>query len=360
MIRTYKRKLNLSKEQSARIGSWIGACRVVYNLAKEIKDATYQATGKPISGFDLAKQLPELKKDVDWIKDVPSQSLQAAVERLETSYQNFFRNYKKGGGFPKFATKRNFRSILFKQATVDGHRVKLPKIGIIRMVKDNQIIGVPKTATIIKEPTGYFICIQCEDVPEKFNSENQTVGLDMGISHFCIDSNGRFIENPKHFARYERQLRIENRSLARKKKRSKSWKKQAEKLARLHHKIACVRKDFLHKESTRIAKENAVVYIEDLNVSGMSKNAHLAKHILDCGWSMFRTMLSYKTTLIAVSAAYTSQTCNVCGNTDRASRKSQPDFECTICGHQENADVNAAKNIKRKGIPQERQRKAVA
>lgn len=360
MIRTFKRKLILSKEQSNRIDSWIGACRVVYNLGMEIKNKAYRDKRLSVSKYDLMKQLPDLKKDLAWIKDVPSQSLQAALDRLETSYQNFFRNHKKGAGYPRFASKRKYRSILFKTVTVDEDLVTLPKIGSLRMFKDSSILGTPKTATIIKEPTGYFICIQCENVPQKFNSENQTIGLDMGIARFCVDSNGHYIENPKHFKKYESQLRIENRSLVRKKKGSASWKKQAQKLVRLHHKIACVRKDFLHKESTRIAKENSVVYMEDLNVAGMSRNGHLSKHILDCGWSMFRTMLSYKTTVITVSAAYTSQTCNNCGHTDKASRINQADFECTLCGHKENADVNAAKNIKRKGIPQERQRKAVA
>jgi putative transposase len=182
----------------------------------------------------------------------------------------------------------------------------------------------------------------------------------MGISQFYVDSNGGFMQNPKHFKKYERQLRIENRSLSRKKKRSGNWKKQAKKLARLHHKIANVRKDFLHKESTKIAKANRVVFMEDLNVKGMSMNPNLSKHILDCGWSIFRTMLSYKTKVIAVNPAYTSQTCSECGAVDKESWPSQETFDCTSCGHKDNADHNAAKNIKRKGIPLERQREEVS
>lgn len=360
MIRTYKRKLILSKEQSDRIGSWIGACRVVYNLGMEIRNKAWKDKRQSLSKYDLMKQLPALKEDVSWIADVPSQSLQAAIDRLDSSYQNFFRNYKKGGGYPRFASKRHYRSILFKQVKVDGQRVMLPKLGLIRMVKDSPVLGVPKTATIIKEPTGYFICIQCNDVPLKFNSENQTIGLDMGIAYFCVDSNGLFTENPKHFACYEKRLRIANRSLARKKRGSASWKKQLNRLARLHHKIACVRKDFLHKVSTHIAKANSLVYMEDLQVAGMSRNKHLSKQILDCGWSMFRTMLEYKTKVELVHPAFTSQTCSECNYVDKESRKSQAIFECTACGHKENADLNAAKNIMRKGIPQERQRKAVA
>lgn len=326
----------------------------------EIKNKSYKDKKLSVSKYDLMKQLPALKKEVDWIKDVPAQSLQASLDRLEISYMNFFRNFKKGGGYPKYASKKTYKSIQFKSVSVKDNIVVLPKIGSIKMFKDGSIIGSPKTASIIKDPTGYFICIQCDNVPIIFNSENQTIGLDMGITHFCIDSNGKFIENPRHFASYERRLRIENRSLSRKKKGSVSWKKQVQKLALLHHKISNVRKDFLHKESTKIAKQYSIVQMEDLNVAGMSKNGHLSKHILDCGWSMFRTMLAYKTSVIAVSAAYTSQTCSNCSKIDKASRKSQSVFDCTFCGHKENADINAAKNIKRKGIPQERQRKAVA
>jgi len=227
------------------------------------------------------------------------------------------------------------------------------------MRKDAEMTGIPKTAVIVKEPTGYFICIQCEVTHKKFESENQAIGLDMGLSHFCIDSTGNFIPNPKHFKKYEKQLRIENRTLSRKKKGSKRWKKQAKRLALLHHKIGNVRRDFLHKESTKIAKANSIVYMEDLNINGMTRNKHLSKQILDCGWGTFRTMLEYKTQVIRINPKYTSQTCNECGEKDKKSRISQAEFVCTSCGHVSNADVNAAKNILRKGIALNRQRETL-
>jgi putative transposase len=367
MIRTYKRKLILTKRQSNRIASWIGACRVLYNLGMEIKISAYKSTGKSVNSYSLINQLPELKKEYDWIKDVPAQTLQSSLERLENSYENFFRNFKKGGGYPKFATKRKYKSIIFKQNTqnrvaairVKNNKIRLPKIGFLKMFKDSEIKGDIKTVTIKIEPTGFFICIQCDNVPTKFDSENQTIGLDMGLSHFCVDSNGFFIENPKHFAKHERRLRIENRSLARKKKGSNSWNKQAKKLALLHHKIGNIRKDFLHKESTKIAKSNSMVYIENLNIKGMAKNGKLAKHILDAGWGIFGQMLSYKTKVEKVNAAYTSQQCNNCGHIAKENRKNQSKFECVICGHKVNADINASENIKSKGITLSRERSSV-
>lgn len=331
---------------------------MVYNMGLQIKNETYKAFGKPVSKYDLMKQLPDLK-DIDWIKDVPSQSLQSSLDRLEISFLNFFRNFKKGGGFPKFASKRNYKSILLKSVKVEGNFVFIPKIGRIKMFKDSEIKGTPKTATIIIEPTGFFICIQCDNVPIKFNSENQTIGLDMGLSHFCIDSNGNFISNPKHFKKYERKLRIENRSLSRKEKQSNRWKKQCKKLGLLHHTISNVRKDFLNKESTKIAKAYSIVYMEDLNIKNMSKNKNLSKHILDAGWGIFKTMLEYKTSVIKINPKYTSQTCFECGTVDSKSRLSQSEFVCTNCGHVSNADLNAAKNIKSKGIALSRQREPI-
>lgn len=359
MIRTYKRKLILRKGQRQRLASWIGTCRYIYNIALEIKIASYKAFGRSTGKFDLMKQLTGLK-DIEWIKDVPSQSLQAVIERLDRSFQNFFRTYKQGGGFPRFRSKNTYRSILFKSVHVEGRYVILPKIGRLKMNIDRGISGIPKTATITIEPTGFFVNIQCEEVPARFLSESQAVGLDMGLSHFCIDSDGHFIENPQHFKRYERQLRVENRALARKKRGSKRWQKQCRRLARLHHKIFNVRNDFLHKESTKIARRNSMVFVEDLHVKGMSKNPRLAKYILDAGWGKFRRMLEYKTTVISVDPKYTSQKCSVCGTVDGNNRISQSEYVCTACGHAENADVNAAKNILSRGTALNRQREATA
>lgn len=355
----FKRKLILSNAQQSRIDSWIGACRVVYNLALEVRIAYYKATGKTIHKYELQKQVTDLRKDIDWIEDVPSSTLNKTIDRLDSSYQNFF----KGAGFPKWASKHKWRSVAFKQSfgviRINGCKINLHKIGELKMFKDSEISGNIKSVTIKKEPTGYFICITTDAIKNIQNKdESQVIGLDMGIAKFCVDSNGKFIENPNHFKKHERKLRIENRSLARKKKGSNYWKRQARKLSLLHHKIGNVRKDFLHKESTRIAKESNTVYLEDLNIKGMVKST-LSKHISDVGWRTFRTMLEYKTNVVAVNPKFTSQTCNDCGVKDAKSRVNQSKFVCTTCGVESNADHNAAKNILDKGIVLNRQRNAI-
>lgn len=360
---TYKRKLKLSKIQEKRISSWIGVCRLVYNMGLQIKKESWKNKQINVSAYDLMKQLTEIK-DVEWIADVPSQSLQNSLERLDKSYKNFFRTIKTGGGFPKFKSKRTYNSILFKLAQLTSkNTIKLPKIGELSFFKDKSlIVGKIKTVTIVKEPTGYFICIVCDEVSKNISNpnESQVVGIDMGVANFCIDSNGNIISNPKHFNKYENKLRVENRSLSRKKKGSTHWKKQVRTLSMLHHKIANIRKDFLHKESTKMAKKYHTVYVEDLNIKSMSKNKNISKHILDCGWGIFRTMLEYKTNVIRVNPKYTSQICNECGKKDAKSRLSQSEFVCVSCGHVSHADINAAKNIMSKGIALNRKREALA
>lgn len=360
---TYKRKLRLNNAQEQRIRSWIGACRLVYNMGLEIRISAYKNKQANVSKYDLMKQLTDIK-DIDWIADVPSQSLQDSIDRLDRSYQTFFRTSAIGGGFPKFKSKKEYKSILFKYAKLRGiNEIAIPKIGCIKFFKDKSpILGNIKTAQIIIEPTGFFIYIVCDKVSKCISNpdDSQVIGIDMGLSYFATDSNGNHIVNPKHFKKHERRLRIENRSFSRKKKGSRRWHKQAKRLAVLYSKIADVRRDFLHKESTKIANAYHTVYLEDLNIKGMVKSKNISKHILDCGWGIFRKMLEYKTNVIAINPRYTSQTCNECGGIDSKNRVSQSDFVCIQCGHISNADINAARNILSKGIALNRQREALA
>jgi putative transposase len=356
-------------------------------MGLEIRIESWKNLQKSVSKYDLMNQLPSIK-DIDWIADAPAQSLQAAIERLDRSYKNFLRTCHTGGGFPKFKSKKTYKSILFKQGnlnrtpviTINKNKIKLPKIGELKMFKDTTILSVPKTATIKKEPTGYFIYIAC-DINKNISNpdESQVCGIDMGVANFCVDSNGNLIENPKHLSKYERRLRIENRSLSRKVMFSNRWKRQAKRVGLIHHKIVNVRKDFLHKESTKLAKKYHTIFIEDLNIKNMTKvckpkvdgqgkflpngqaaKSGLNKSILDCGWGMFREMLEYKTNVVRVNQKFTSQTCNECGCIDAKNRITQSEFECKECGHISNADENAAKNILGKGIAINRKRETVA
>ena len=381
--KSYKYKLKTNRKQEKMITSWIHSCRAVYNLALETKIYAYKSHGVSLSKYDLIKQLPSLKKDYDWIKSVPSQTLQNVVERMDTAYQSFFR----GGGFPRFARKDFFKSILFKQgiSLQDKNCVKLPKIGSLRYFNSRTISenAQIKTAIITKEVDGYYISLSVIEptlTPLRKNFDNQEVGLDLGVTRFFTLSNGTFKENPKVFKTFERELKIQGRSLARKKKGSNNWRKQKEKLTRLHLKIKRVRHDFLHKNSHELTKKYDRIVIEKLRVKNMTRSAKgnhqnhgkkvkqksgLNRSLLDVSFSEFVRQLEYKSKwrakeVVKVDAKYTSQTCNRCGHVSKENRKSQAKFKCVECGYKENADVNAAQNILARAIANVPKRKALA
>lgn len=358
-MRTYAYKLKPTAAQKKRIDEWVGVCRYVYNMSLEIRIASRKSLVKMPTAYDLMRQLKGIRSAYDWVQDVPVQCLEDAIKRLDMAYKRFF----KGAGFPKFRGKKNFASISFRQSlSIQKGKIRLAKIGWVNFFEDRLPKGNIKGAIIKIKNGNYYVIVNTDYTPSFVgpNSENQAIGIDMGLAHFAVDSEGRFVSNPKHFSKHERRLRIENRSLARKKKGSKSWIKQVKRLSLLHHKIANVRKDFLHKESTIIAANYNRVYLENLNISGMAKNRRLSKSISDAGWGMFKTMLSYKTTVVLINPKHTSQQCFQCGHIDSENRKTQSDFICMSCGHSDNADVNAAKNIKSQGMTLVRQRNAVA
>jgi putative transposase len=361
VMQTYKYKLKPTKEQANLLENWIGTCRYVYNLALDTKIQSYQK-GVNVSKYDLMKQLTDLK-EVEWIKSVPSQSLQNVIERLDFAYQKFF----SGGGFPKWAKKGEYSSMLFKSVKATNTGFLLPKIGELKVFKDRMPKGVLKTATVIKESTGYFICVTFSSQSKNLYpaGDNQAVGIDMGISCFLVDSDGNFVDNPRHTKRYEKRLRVKNRALARKKKGSTGFIRVKSELNRLHTKIADVRKDFSHKISLKYVKENTLIVCEDLKVKNMVKFGNLSKSIADVSWSGFFDKLSYKSqlyekTFVQVNPKFTSQKCNSCGHIAKENRLNQADFHCVSCGHRQNADFNAAKNILGEGIALNRQREAVA
>ncbi len=354
---TFKRKLILTQAQANRLDSWIGVARMVYNMCLEIRKEAYKNQQTTIHRFELDGQLKTIR-DIDWVADVPFDALSDAIKRMDLAYRKFF----SGGGFPKWATKRKYASIKVRHnISIKDRYIKLPKIGLLKMVKDSPVIGKIKTVIVKKEVHGYFVCITTDAVKQIQNQdENQILGIDMGIARLFTDSNGVHSENPRHLKKYEDRLRIENRSLSRKSRGGKNWVKQVIKLRRLYVKISSVRADYLHKESTSIASKFNTVILEDLNIVAMSKNRKLSKHILDAGWGFFRQALEYKTNVIAIDPRYTSQICSHCGEKDKKSRISQAEFICTSCGAKSNADYNAAKNILDQGMIIIRQRKARA
>ena len=365
-MKTYKFKLKLTKTQEKTCESWVNSCRNLYNLALSERIMVYEMRKKSVSKYDQYNQLPLLKQQFPWFGEVYSDTIQEVLDRLEKTYQNFFR----GGGFPKFSKKGEYNSFTFKRSfKVNTKTIKLPKIGEVKYFNSRDIIGKTKTATIIKEDTGWFICIitEYETSFETIEIDNQNpIGCDMGGIRFLALSNNTFIDSPEFLKPFKNELRLLQRKLVRQKKGSKSREKTKQKIRKINKKISNQRIDFLHKISTALSNTYSAIYIEDLKLQKMQQNgfSNINKMMSDKSFGNFKIVLTYKLKergkhLGLVNPAYTSQTCNSCGTIDKKSRVSQAEFVCTSCGVMSNSDTNASKNILWEGISQNTKRKAL-
>lgn len=353
---TYKYQLKLTKQQQQRIDNWIGVCRLVYNMALELKIDAHKK-GIPLSSNDLQKQLPELRRDIDWIKDVPSNALVGVIQSLDTSFKTFF---NRGFGFPKFKSKKKNLSFFIKSNKVakDIRQISesefiLPKIGMLKVFSDRAVTGEICSGTIIKEINKYYLCIISEVSETPLLSNDNQVGVDVGVSNFAVLSDGTFVEHPRLLFKYQKELRKQQRKLSRCKLLGNNWYKQVMVVQKIHQKIRRSRLDFLHKVSTDIIKNNSFISVEKLNVKGMVRS-NLSKHISDSGWYTFRQLLKYKSELYGrqyseVAPNHSSQECFNCGHIDAENRQSQSIFVCVKCGHEDHADLNASKNLLRRG-----------
>lgn len=354
MFKAYKYRLYPTNSQKELIAKHIGSARFVYNLALETKNAAHLGYGVNLSQFDLIKQLPELKKECEWIKEVNSQTLQQSIINVDGAFKQFF----KGAGFPKFKSKHKGRQSfpVPQNVIVDTKKSELviPKFKKkgIKINIHREIKGTIKSATISVTPTGkYFVSILVDtqiEVPTKASiNEQTTIGIDLGIKSFAITSNGDVFDNPKYLKESINKLKFIQRKYS--KYKGKRTKKQ---LALLHEKITNKRKDHLHKLSTQLIRENQTIALETLAVKNMVKNHCLAQSISDASWSTFVSMLEYKSELQGKNIlrigtfSPSSKTCSCCGKLNKELTLKDREWTCADCNTSHNRDVNAAVNIK--------------
>lgn len=350
---TYTFKIKTNKTLEEKFIEHLNTTRCIFNLAKETKETAY-SKGVRLNKYNLIKQLPELKKEFKWMSNISSQTLQGVIERLDRGYDKFFKNLKKGVKVskPHWASKRKWKSIDFKQNNnilrFKGNKFNLPKIGLIKIFKSREVHGNIKLARVLRKADGWYLQIVTDYQQPK--CENQAeVGCDLGIKHFLATSDGQYFENIQTTKKFEKQLRIKQRSLARKKKGSNNWYKQVERVKKLYLKIQRVREDYLHKVSRELANNYQYVYLEDLKTSKMVQDKNYSKAISDVSWSKFSNYLSYKTNVIKVDAMYSSQECNNCGHVSKENRPNQETFKCVKCSHNGNADEEASITILKRG-----------
>ena len=357
MYKAYKYRIYPTNEQENLLAKSFGCARWFWNYALNLCQETYKNTGKGLSRGYIQGLLPALKKEYEWLKEPYSQCLQVVALNLSTAYKNFF---EKKAMLPKFKSKNSRQSISYPQnVKFDGDYINLPKIGLVHCKRHRDFEGDIKTVTVSRNPDGkYFVSLLIDD--GKANPESvpvdKAVGIDVGLTHCAITSDGSKFTNPKFFVKCQRNLKRKQQKLSRKKKGSQNRKKAKLAVAKVHSQIARCREDFLQKLSRKIVNENQVIAVENLNIKGMVKNHNLAKAISDVGWGMFCTMLKYKAEsegkqYIEIDRWFpSSKTCNVCLNQVEHLTLDVRAWTCKYCGTHHDRDVNAAINIRNEAL----------
>ena len=387
MLKAFKYRIYPTEAQAVLLNKHIGSSRFVYNLALETKQMAYAGNKTNLTCFDLIKQLPDLKKEIDWLKEINSQSLQQSIVNLDVAFTKFF---KGEGGYPNFKKKISRQSFNVPQSVelVNG-KLSIPKFKNekgIEIVLHRPIKGDIRQATISKTPTGkYFASILAETntavAKKKAIKEKTTVGIDLGLKTFIVGSDNSKFKSPKYLRKAEGKLKYIQRKYSQKK-----GKRTKKKLSKLHEKVANQRKDFLHKTSCDIVKNHDSIAIEDLNIKGMSARCKpkqdengtylpngqaaksgLNKSIADAGWGMFVTMLEYKAEWYGKNILRigrfepSSKMCSCCGRINKELTLEDREWTCKGCGTVHDRDFNACINIKnfalKKYLSTERRRK---
>lgn len=367
MKKAHKIRIYPNKSQEIQIQKTFGCVRFYWNFLLSQRMTNYKNKKADENYQEDKTTYAGLKKQEEyaWLKEVEAQPLSQANMDLNKAYKNTFNS---GFGFPKFKSKKyskkSYRTACSMK--VDGKHFSISRLGWVKMAETLRFNGKLMNVTISQAKSGKYFATFLVDT-ENFQKEPvaNEIGIDLGLTHFCITSDGEKVDNPKFYHSLEKRLVIEQRKLSRRQEvakkhhrkldECKNYQKQKLKVARLHEKIANQRNDFLHKLSSRLTDENQVICIEDLNVKGMVKNHKLAKSISDVSWSEFVRQLTYKSewkgrTLVKIDRFFpSSQICSACGHNDGKKELDVREWTCSSCGTHHDRDINASINIKTVG-----------
>jgi putative transposase len=373
---TYKFRLEPTDEQKILLNKHFGSVRWTYNYFLNQRKEEYLNNKKSLNYYDQAKELTQIKKQEDkkWLKEINSQTLQFSLNCLDTAYDGFF---KKRTQFPKFKSRKSKNSFTIPQfVSVKKDKLIIPKFRKgIGMIMERKIKGIIKHCSISKTPTGkYFVSILTEMEYTPVSKTGLSVGIDLGLKDFLVLSNGTKIKNHRFLRHYQHQLKLNQQSLSRKTKQSKRYEKQRIKVARIYEKITNSRQDLIQKTTTNLIKNFDIIYLEDLNIKGMSHRCKakqdengkylpngqsaksgLNKSILDVAWGNFIDVLEYKALwndkqVIHIDRFFpSSKTCNKCGWINNSLTLKDKTWICPKCSEKHDRDFNAAINILNEG-----------
>ena len=358
--KTFKEKLRPTPTQEQALDEVLWRCRDLYNTALEQRITAWQRSRVSVCRYEQEAELKDIRTEFPDYAAIHSHILQDVLARLDKTYQAFFRRLQRGekAGFPRFKGRNRFHSFTFKEysngARLDNGFLVLSKIGRISVHWSRPIQGAPKTVTISREADGWYVAISCADVPiQPLPSTGQETGIDLGVESFATLANGQPIFVPSYYRKAEAYLRRCQRRVARRKKGSHRRRNAVALLAKAHQHIRNQRRDFHHREARKLVQAHDVIYHEDLRVTNMVRNHHLAKSIFDAGWGAFLTILTFKAEsagkrVQAVNPAFTSQACSGCG-VMVSKGLSVRWHSCPDCGVSLHRDHNAALNIFRLG-----------
>lgn len=359
--RAYRFRFYPTPEQETILAQTFGCVRFAYNYMLRLRTDAYFQRQEKVGYHETSGLLTELKKQPEyaWLNDVSSVPVQQSLRHLQTAFHNFFAKHTK---YPAFKSKNNKQAAeyvggAFKWADKSLKLAKMNEPLNIHWSRTIPKAAKVTTVTISKDPADrYFVSMLCSDVVAAKPVVESTIGIDLGLTHFAITSEGVKVAAPNTYRKHEAKLVLLQRRMAKKQPGSANRRKARLKVARLHAKIADTRKDFLHQLSTKLINENQVIAVETLAVKNMQKNHCLAKSISDAGWGEFVRQLEYKSlwygrTLIRVDRWFpSSKRCSVCGYTMQKMPLNIREWECPECGETHDRDINAARNIKTVGL----------